>query len=134
MRDKTRGVVWEETIILLPDKVRYVFLSATIPNAMQFAEWITKTHGQPCHVVYTDFRPTPLQHYFFPAGADGIHLIVDEKGNFREENFNRAMTSIAEKQGDDPGDAMAKRRGRGKDKKLNKGGTKGPRISTRSSR
>ena len=126
MRDKTRGVVWEETIILLPDKVRYVFLSATIPNAMQFAEWITKTHGQPCHVVYTDFRPTPLQHYFFPAGADGIHLIVDEKGLFREDNFNRAMTSIAEKQGDDPSDPMAKRKGRGKDKKLNKGGTKGP--------
>ncbi|KAL9100478.1 MAG: hypothetical protein Q9163_004151 [Psora crenata] len=126
LRDKARGVVWEETIILLPDKVRYVFLSATIPNAMQFAEWITKTHNQPVHVVYTDFRPTPLQHYFFPAGADGIHLVVDEKGNFREENFNKAMTSIADKQGDDPGDAMAKRRGRGKDKKLNKGGTKGP--------
>ena len=126
LRDKARGVVWEETIILLPDKVRYVFLSATIPNAMQFAEWITKTHGQPVHVVYTDFRPTPLQHYFFPAGADGIHLIVDEKGVFREENFNKAMSTMADKQGDDPGDAMAKRKGRGRDKKLNKGGTKGP--------
>ena len=126
LRDKARGVVWEETIILLPDKVRYVFLSATIPNAMQFAEWITKTHGQPVHVVYTDFRPTPLQHYFFPAGADGIHLIVDEKGVFREENFNKAMSTMADKQGDDPADAMAKRKGRGRDKKLNKGGTKGP--------
>lgn len=126
MRDKTRGVVWEETIILLPDKVRYVFLSATIPNAMQFAEWITKTHSQPCHVVYTDFRPTPLQHYFFPAGADGIHLIVDEKGVFREDNFQKAMSTIAEKQGDDPADAMAKRRGRGKDKRSNKGGQRGP--------
>ncbi|GAD95519.1 ATP dependent RNA helicase (Dob1), putative [Paecilomyces variotii No. 5] len=126
MRDATRGVVWEETIILLPDKVRYVFLSATIPNAMQFAEWITKMHNQPCHVVYTDFRPTPLQHYFFPAGADGIHLVVDEKGVFREENFQKAMTSIASKKGDDPADAMAKRKGKGKDKKLNKGGTKGP--------
>ena len=126
MRDKARGVVWEETIILLPDKVRYVFLSATIPNAMQFAEWITKTHGQPCHVVYTDFRPTPLQHYFFPQGADGIHLVVDEKGVFREDNFNKAMTTIADKHGDDPADPMAKRKGRGKDKKLNKGGTKGP--------
>ncbi|KAL8827286.1 MAG: hypothetical protein Q9170_007072 [Blastenia crenularia] len=126
LRDKSRGVVWEETIILLPDKVRYVFLSATIPNAMQFAEWITKTHGQPCHVVYTDFRPTPLQHYFFPAGADGIHLVVDEKGHFREENFNKAMATIAEKQGDDPANAMAKRKGHGKDKRLNKGGVKGP--------
>ncbi|KAK5110738.1 ATP-dependent RNA helicase mtr4 [Meristemomyces frigidus] len=124
MRDKSRGVVWEETIILLPDKVRYVFLSATIPNAMQFAEWITKNHNQPCHVVYTDFRPTPLQHYFFPAGADGIHLVVDEKGVFREDNFNKAMTSIADKAGDDGTDPMAKRKGRGKDKKTNKGGKK----------
>lgn len=33
---------------------------------------------QPCHVVYTDYRPTPLQHYIFPAGGDGIHLVVDE--------------------------------------------------------
>ncbi len=119
-------MVWEETIILLPDKVRYVFLSATIPNAMQFAEWITKTHSQPCHVVYTDFRPTPLQHYFFSQGADGIHLVVDEKGVFREDNFQKAMSSIADKQGDDPADVMARRKGKGKDKKTNKGGTKGP--------
>jgi ATP-dependent RNA helicase DOB1 len=111
LRDKARGVVWEETIILLPDKVRYVFLSATIPNAMQFAEWIVKTHSQPCHVVYTDFRPTPLQHYFFPAGADGIHLVVDEKGVFREENFQKAMTSISDKAGSDPADHLAKRKG-----------------------
>lgn len=124
MRDRARGVVWEETIILLPDKVRYVFLSATIPNAMQFAEWITKIHNQPCHVVYTDFRPTPLQHYFFPASADGIHLIVDEKGVFREENFNKAMAAIADKAGDDGSDPLAKRKGRGKDKKTNKGGKK----------
>ncbi|CAG8955629.1 hypothetical protein HYFRA_00009583 [Hymenoscyphus fraxineus] len=124
MRDKSRGVVWEETIILLPDKVRYVFLSATIPNAMQFAEWITKTHQQPCHIVYTDFRPTPLQHYFFPAGADGIHLIVDEKGNFREDNFQKAMATIEDKKGADPADINAKQKGRGKNKKTNTGGNK----------
>ncbi|KAF1830665.1 antiviral helicase [Decorospora gaudefroyi] len=124
LRDKSRGVVWEETIILLPDKVRYVFLSATIPNAMQFAEWITKTHSQPCHVVYTDFRPTPLQHYFFPAGAEGIHLVVDEKGAFREENFQKAMSSIADKGGSEANDFMAKRKGKGKDKRTNTGGNK----------
>lgn len=124
MRDQNRGVVWEETIILLPDKVRYVFLSATIPNAMQFAEWITRMHNQPCHVVYTDFRPTPLQHYFFPAGGEGIHLIVDEKGVFREENFQKAMSAIADKKGDDPSDPLAKQKGKGKDKKINKGGKK----------
>jgi len=94
MRDKERGVVWEETIILLPDNVHYVFLSATIPNARQFAEWISHLHHQPCHVVYTDYRPTPLQHYVFPSGGDGIHLVVDEHGTFREENFNTAMAVL----------------------------------------
>lgn len=91
---------------------------------MQFAEWVTKMHNQPCHVVYTDFRPTPLQHYFHPAESDGIHLVVDEKGVFREENFQTAMSVLQDKKGDDPNDAMAKRKGKGKDKKFNKGGEK----------
>ena len=90
---------------------------------MQFAEWITKTHNQPCHVVYTDFRPTPLQYYLFPAGADGIHLVVDERGVFREENFQKVMSSIAEKQGDDRSDPSGKKKGKGK--KVNKA-TEGP--------
>ncbi|EGI70163.1 Superkiller viralicidic activity 2-like 2 [Acromyrmex echinatior] len=94
MRDKERGVVWEETLILLPDNVHYVFLSATIPNARQFAEWVAHLHHQPCHVVSTDYRPTPLQHYIFPVGGDGIHLVVDEMGQFKEENFNRAMACL----------------------------------------
>src|SRR6202022_2581758 len=97
-----RGVVWEETIILLPDKVHYVFLSATIPNALQFAQWIAKIHTQPCHVVYTDFRPTPLQHYLFPAGGQGIFLVVDDSGAFREENFQKAMAIIEDRKGDNP--------------------------------
>lgn len=79
MREKERGVVWEETIILLPDIVGLVFLSATIPNARQFAEWVVFLHKQPCHVVYTEYRPVPLQHYLFPCGGDGIHLVVNQK-------------------------------------------------------
>lgn len=94
MRDKERGVVWEETIILLPDNVRYVFLSATIPNARQFVEWICHLHKQPCHVVYTEYRPVPLQHYIFPAGGSGLYLVVDESGNFKEDKFNEAMAVL----------------------------------------
>ncbi|KAF8170142.1 P-loop containing nucleoside triphosphate hydrolase protein [Pholiota molesta] len=121
MRDKERGVVWEETIILLPHTVRYVFLSATIPNAMQFAEWICKSHEQPCHVVYTDFRPTPLQHYLFPAGGEGIYLVVNEKGEFREDNFSKAMGKLQDSMGEDPADAKG---GKGRKGKTKKGGKK----------
>ena len=107
MRDKERGVVWEETLILLPDSVRFVFLSATIPNARQFADWIGVIHGQPCNVVYTDYRPTPLQHYLFPSGGEGIHLVVDEKGEFREENFQRALAVLGTD--DNPTDGSTKK-------------------------
>lgn len=94
MRDKERGVVWEETIILTPSSVRFVFLSATIPNALQFAEWISALHKQPCHVVYTEMRPTPLQHYVFGASGDGIHLVLDERKNFREDNLAKALAAV----------------------------------------
>lgn len=89
MRDKDRGVVWEETLILLPDNVRYVFLSATIPNARQFAEW----------------------HYIFPAGGDGIHLIVDEKGQFKEENFTTAMAVLQNRGEASKGDLRGRKGG-----------------------
>lgn len=89
------GLVWEESIILLPDNVHYAFLSATIPNARQFAEWISHLHHQVCHVVYTEYRPTPLQHYIYPNGGEGLHLVVDEHGVFRENNFNTAMSILS---------------------------------------
>jgi ATP-dependent RNA helicase DOB1 len=115
-------VVWEETLILLPDTVRFVFLSATIPNAKQFAEWICKVHEQPCHVVYTDFRPTPLQHYLFPGGGEGIYLVVNEKSEFREDNFQKAMGFLADTSGEDPASILS---GKGRKGKSRKGSQKG---------
>lgn len=47
-RDKERGVVWEESIIMMSKAARFVFLSATIPNAREFAEWIATIHRYTC--------------------------------------------------------------------------------------
>lgn len=94
LRDKERGVVWEESIILAPETARFAFLSATIPNAREFADWIATTHKSPCHVVYTDYRPTPLQHFLYPVGADGLFLVVDERGRFREDSFSKAVAAL----------------------------------------
>ncbi|GLJ10341.1 hypothetical protein SUGI_0126470 [Cryptomeria japonica] len=76
MKDRERGVVWEE-------------------------KWICKLHSQPCHVVYTDFRPTPLQHYAFPIGGSGLYLVVDEKEQFREDNFMKLQEVFPKKIMDD---------------------------------
>lgn len=75
MKDRERGVVWEEVIIFMPKGARMVFLSATLPNSMEFAEWIAAVHGAPCHVVSTDYRPTPLVHYAWPMGGNGLYLV-----------------------------------------------------------
>ncbi|KAJ4966181.1 hypothetical protein NE237_018030 [Protea cynaroides] len=61
----------------------------------EFADWVAKVHRQPCHIVYTDYRPTPLQHYIFPAGGNGLYLVVDEKGKFREDSFQKALNALA---------------------------------------
>ena len=87
MQDRDRGVVWEETIIGLPDACRMVFLSATLANASEFAGWVASLHAQPCHVVYTDFRPTPLEHFGLPCTAadaqgskGGLYKIYNKHG------------------------------------------------------
>ncbi|XP_045822701.1 DExH-box ATP-dependent RNA helicase DExH10 [Trifolium pratense] len=112
MKDRERGVVWEESIIFLPPAIKMVFLSATMSNATEFAEWICNIHKQPCHVVYTDFRPTPLQHYVFPIGGSGLYLVVDEHEQFREDNFVKLQDTFI-KQKLSEGSKGGKTNGRG---------------------
>ncbi|OQS54677.1 hypothetical protein EHP00_2695 [Ecytonucleospora hepatopenaei] len=85
LKDRERGVVWEETLILLKN-VKCVFLSATIPNAQEFAEWICKLSGQVVHVIYTEKRVIPLEHWFY---SDKMYLV--KKDNLDLRNVNAAM-------------------------------------------
>lgn len=94
MRDPDRGVVWEESIILLPHAVRFVFLSATIPNAREFSEWIAKIHNQVCHVVYTEYRPVPLRYYLAPLGDTKLYLVRDAD-SFKDQTFSVACKAAS---------------------------------------
>jgi ATP-dependent RNA helicase DOB1 len=96
MRDRERGVVWEESIILLPPTINMVFLSATLTNhdTQQFADWVCRLKTRPCHVVSTSRRPVPLCHYLFPTGAEGLFLAVDEKGHFMADNIATARNAL----------------------------------------
>ena len=114
MRDRERGVVWEESIVFAPKNARLVFLSATLPNALEFAEWVASLHEHCVHVVYTDHRPTPLQHYGFPKGGKGLHLIVDEIGNFRRENFEKLRSALRNSSNNNTKSASAASSGRGR--------------------
>ena len=71
--------MWEETIILLPDNVHYVFLSATIPNARQFAEWIAHLHKQvQLTFMYFLARNTFLLNRFLVLHCRPLGFIVTD--------------------------------------------------------
>ena len=90
LKDKDRGVIWEETIILAPKNVRYCLLSATAPNASELAQWILKVKGLDCiNVIYTEFRPTPLENYAYMSGDKRILLMKDTKGKLYDKNYQK---------------------------------------------
>lgn len=65
INDADRGVVWEEVIIMLPDHITLVLLSATVPNTYEFADWVGRTKQKDIYVISTFKRPVPLEHYLF---------------------------------------------------------------------
>ncbi|ORD98069.1 MTR4 [Hepatospora eriocheir] len=86
LKDKERGVVWEETLILAPKHARMIFLSATIPNAREFGEWIATICEQIVHIIYTEKRVIPLVHYFYSAD-DQLREIKSISGKFNSDEF-----------------------------------------------
>ena len=69
INDEERGVVWEEVLIMLPPDVRIVMLSATVPNAGDFAEWVGQTKRSNIHVIKTLKRPVPLRHCIYTGNS-----------------------------------------------------------------
>lgn len=63
--DPERGSVWEESLIFMPDSMRFLGLSATIPNVEQLAAWISEIKGQEIKVVLHLERTVPLRHFLF---------------------------------------------------------------------
>ncbi len=66
--DIQRGTVWEESIILCPRHVRFLCLSATVPNLKDIARWMSRVRGAPVRTVSEAKRPVPLRHFFVAGG------------------------------------------------------------------
>lgn len=89
INDIERGVVWEEVIIMLPEHVNIVMLSATVPNTMEFAEWVGRTKQKQVFVVSTLTRPIPLQHYLW-AGKK-LSLLVNATSTYQKAGYQKAL-------------------------------------------
>ena len=62
LADRSRGAVWEEVIIHLPESVALVSLSATVSNAEEFGEWLQTVRGDTATIV-EERRPVPLYQH-----------------------------------------------------------------------
>ena len=63
--DPERGSVWEESLIFMPSTMRFLGLSATIPNVDELAAWIGQIHQQEIKIVRHHQRAVPLEHRLF---------------------------------------------------------------------
>ena len=65
INDIERGTVWEESIIFAPQHIKFVCLSATIPNINSFAEWMRGVRDIDIEIVEELNRPVPLEHHLY---------------------------------------------------------------------
>ena len=74
--DFERGTVWEESLIFLPEHMKLLGLSATVPNIDEIRLWLESIHNKPFKVVKESKRPVPL-HFFFQC-QDRIYKTADD--------------------------------------------------------
>ena len=119
INDKDRGKVWEECIILLPQKINLVMLSATIDKADEFAQWVQDVKEKPMNLIPTTHRVVPLRHYIYTLAkmpknekdkkgkqykklyldrirkySNKMKMIVDDKGKFFHQDYDETINLI----------------------------------------
>ncbi|NLM25041.1 MAG: DEAD/DEAH box helicase [Firmicutes bacterium] len=72
LNHEKRGTVWEESILLKPNRVRVLGISATVPNIHEIADWIYTIHQEPIAVVEHQERAVPLRHLYFNKACQAI--------------------------------------------------------------
>ena len=117
VNDAERGVVWEEVIIMLPEHVNIIMLSATVPNTFEFADWVGRTKQKRVYVINTAKRPVPLEHFLYTGNSTKtsgeMFKLVDAKGTMLTTGYKKAMAAKSSRQSDKDKSYGAKTRHRG---------------------
>jgi ATP-dependent RNA helicase HelY len=94
LADRSRGAVWEEVIIHLPESVSVVSLSATVSNAEEFGDWLSTVRGAN-DIIVEERRPVPLfQHVM--VGSRLYDLFAEVEGDPSESTVvNPRLSQVA---------------------------------------
>ena len=111
INDHDRGMIWENSVMMLPEHIQMLMLSATLDAPNKIANWIEKRYlnsNKKVWIASTHYREVPLLHYSFITTNQGIfkavkkdealvkeikdatnclQLIQNEKGEFNEPNY-----------------------------------------------
>ena len=127
INDEDRGKVWEQTIMMLPNHVQMIMLSATIDKPDEFAKWCesqqlqkSSVNAKEVYLIPTNHRVVPLYHHLFLDSTQSIfkslkdkelkdkiksiigkpHLLKSPEDKFNIENYNKIknIKSIMEKE------------------------------------
>lgn len=94
INDEDRGKVWEQTIMMLPNEVQMVMLSATIDKPERFATWCesqqhrsrtpSETESIPSetkevYLIPTEHRVVPLYHHMYLDTNQSIYKSLTNK-------------------------------------------------------
>jgi len=100
INDPDRGKTWESCLIMLPQHVQLVMLSATIDNPAGFAKWVESgrhSDTSPTKKVYlssTTHRIVPLTHYAFLTTVEGVFKGMKDKELEKEIRDNTNSTLL----------------------------------------
>ena len=97
INDNERGHVWEEILILLPKQIGLIMLSATVPNYLEFAQWVGKIKNTTIYIQNTLKRVVPLEHKIF-LDHDSVIMVKDKDSNVYEGNLDKAFKILKNKQ------------------------------------
>ena len=91
VNDPDRGRVWEESIMMMPEHVQMVMLSATIDTPEKFARWCETRGNTPSfksdkfvYLASTNHRVVPLTHYTFLTSASSVFKTIKDKATQKE--------------------------------------------------
>jgi len=84
--DKERGPVWHESIMMLPDTVQIIGLSATIDKPWVLSEWIEQKKNREVWLCPTNKRVVPQHHYGFITFPKSVldKLPADKREKFEK--------------------------------------------------
>lgn len=85
--DNNRGHAWESAILMLPQNVQLIMLSATLDNPKKLASWVEKRHSADDKIVVissTIKRIIPLNHYAYLTTTEAIFKKIKDKDAQKE--------------------------------------------------